>query len=503
MPVKINDVQIAPAPIVTFSKTYVNNLGSGVIGAEYTINLAGTLIAYKGNPEATGVDPTVILSSGSQYGDFNPDNDQINSLLPPSAYATSIMKKQEQLRSLVASGLSSNSGVKLEIIGFNESKGIKAHCDVESIEFDDQTRWTNICGYTINLKTNKFTESSNGIFSANATEDAFSYYISDAQESWSISEADSLTASSGNALDEKKTYSISHTVSAVGQRTYNSGVLVSPVSQASGYVHNVLGIGSGNIPSSFFNLPSGLVACNRKVSEEIDRLAGSYQIQEEFTFLPSGQLATESVQFSIENDTSSLKRISVNGTITGMNSLGATDRSTNRYINASSYWASVSGQIYNRASGNYDDIYLNPIPLSKSIGKNPQEGTITYNYSFDNRPANFIANALTEDIQVTDTYPGQNINVVPVIGRSQPIIQYVNSRSEYRRSLSITANLPASGGLVAKPSISELTAIFDFYKPIGNKVYYEAPTENWNPRTGQYSYSINWVFEGPSLVNNY
>lgn len=501
MPVKINDVQLAPAPIVTFGKTFVNTIGSGVIGSEYTITLNGKLIAYKGNPEANGTNPTVILSSGAEYGDFNPDNDLINSSLPASGYLTSIMKKQEQLRRLFSSGVAVGSGVKVDIVGFNEDKGIRAYCDIESIEFDDESRWTNVCGYTVNLKTNRFIESSNGIFSPDKTEDNFTYYISEADNSWSINEGDTYTASTGNMLAQNKTYTITHNASAVGQRTYVSGVLVNPLVQASGYVHNVIGLGGSGIPQNFHSLPANLTLCGRKISEEVNPFTGSYSVSEEFTYLPSGQLATETVQISIENDLSSLTRVSINGSITGFNSSGVVDRSANKYENAANYWTAVSGAIYSRAVSAYDST-INPIPLSKSVGKNPQEGTITYTFSYDNRPANFIANALTEDIQIVDTYPGQNINVVPVIGRSQPVIQYVNSRSEYKRSLSITANMPATTGVV-KPSLQDLTTIFDFYKPVGTRVYYGPPSENWNPKTGQYSYSIEWTFEGPSLVNNY
>ena len=163
-----------------------------------------------------------------------------------------------------------------------------------------------------------------------------------------------------------------------------------------------------------------------------------------------------------------------------------------------------SGLIYTRVSAIASGYCpLNTQPLSTSIGRNITEGVITYNYSYDNRPANLIANATQEDIDLQDVYPGQLVNIVPVIGRSQPIIQYINSRSEYTRTMTVNVVMARSGCTVVKPTVAEMTTIFDLYKPVGTKVYYNAPTESFNVKTGAYSYTITWTFEGPSSVNAY
>lgn len=503
MPIKVNGYQIVPAPIVTFSKNYLRNNGSGTFGSEFTITLNGTLIATKGNPVSSGTTPSIINVSGSPYSTFSPDDDPLTPL-QPDALLNAIMKKQEYLRYIFGIGQAAGSGTKLEITAFNEDKGIKAYCDVDNISFDDRSRWTNVCGYTVNLRGVRFFESSNGLFSTDTSEDNFQYYVSDIQNTWTFQEQDQYTASTGNIYDQNKMYTVSHNVSAVGQRVYtSSGTFSSPIQQASGYVNNVLGLGSGYIPSNMFGLPTGLTVYNRKFVENINIFNGSYSIDEEFTLAPN-QGASEQINISIDNDLGALTRVNINGTINGFNSLSPLTRSVNKYVNASGYWASVSGRIWDRANAYLDGACtLNSVPLSTSIGKNITEGVITYNYSYDNRPSNFIANALTEDIEINDTYPGQIINVVPVIGRSQPIIQYVNSRSEYKRSLQITAVMKPSGCTIVKPSIAELTTIFDYYKPQGTKVYYGPPTENWNPKTGQYTYNVEFTFEGASLFNNY
>jgi hypothetical protein len=167
---------------------------------------------------------------------------------------------------------------------------------------------------------------------------------------------------------------------------------------------------------------------------------------------------------------------------------------------------------------------------------NPNQGTISYNFTYDNRPPNIIQNSISEDIQVQDTYPGQIFASIPVIGRNQPVLQYLNSvlqylnsRSEYKRSLSIniqmnpfSANWLANTGaiitadgywsaatfanvanwtLTNKPSVLYTAKIYDAVNPaneagvVTGRVFHSAPQESWNPKTGAYSYSIEWSFE--------
>ena len=496
MPVKINGYALTPAPGVTLSKTFVKTVGGGVIGAAYTIELDGTIIAYKGNPEPTG------MSLSSVYDSFSSTDDPLSSIAN-SGLLNTIMKKQEYIRNLVSMGQSSGSGLLLEIIGYAESSGIKAYCDVESIAFDDKSLWTNTCGYTIGLSTSRFTESSTGLFGMNSTEDAFGYYISEASEDWSLQEQDTYTATALNMENQRKLYNVTHNVSAVGQRVYSmGGVASSPVEQARAYVNNILELGYANMPASVLPI-NDLPVYNRKVIESINELTGSYGIVEEFTLVPIGQGATEDIKITSDSDLGVLSKIQIQGTITGLDSAGIQSQSVDKYANAQEYFASVSELIYTRVNTLAGACPLNTRPLSTSIGRNITEGIITYNYSYDNRPANLIANAIQEDIELQDVYPGQLVNVVPVIGRSQPIIQYINSRSEYTRTMTVNVVMARIGCTIVKPTVAEMTTIFDLYKPVGTKVYYNAPSETFSPKTGAYSYTITWTFEGPSSVNAY
>ena len=476
MPVLINNFAITPAPNVTYTKNFIRTNGNGIIGVSYDIQLAGTIIAYKGNPEPGG------FSSDGVYTSYSTTDDPISTIAETGLLKT-IMAKQAALRSLV-----STSPVSLAITGFDGSSGINTECEIANIAFDDKSLWTNTCGYTISLTT----PSISGV--------EFTYSISEASEEWGISESDSYTATLIAIEDQKKTYTITHSVSAVGQRV-NGG---SAFDQAKGYVTSVIGLGTANLPESLLPIVAGQTIYNNKVTETSNVLTGSYSIQEEFILGSLSQAATESISINVETDTSSFTRVAIQGTITGFNLEAYNATSVDKYANALGYWKSVEDLLYYRVNDFFSATCpLNENPLSKSVGHNITEGTISYNLSYDNRLANLILGAVNEEIQISDTYPGQIINVVPVIGGSQPVLQYVNARSEYKRSLSISANMPLTNCGLVKPALADLAAVFELYKPVSTQVYYSSPSENWNPKTGQYSYSIEWVYKGPSTQNAY
>lgn len=504
MPIIINGNRLVPAPLVTVNKEYIRTPGDGVVNTKYTFTLNGTLIAYKGNPESTGSTPDVAFTGSNVYATYSPDDDPINTSLEPSGYLTGIMEKQKALMNILTSG--NNDTTFLEIVGFNADKGLKGYCNVQNIEFDDQSRWTDICGYTITLECPYLLEDPAPT----------GYLVEDPQETWNISEDTTYSASPSGMEEQHKSFKVTHTASAVGQRVFDSGGGFvsgwSPFQHASGYVHNVIGVGldANSAPDSFLNIKTLLgdnfSVVNRVFSEEINEIAGTYSINEEFLVFKSGQLAREEVNISVDKDTSAFTKVSINGTINGLITTNPSGVTVDSWSNASGYFDSMSGLIYSRAN-NYapDGTSLNTVPLSTNIGRNFSQGSISYAYNYDNRPSNTLSNALTEDIQINDTYPGQNISEVPIIGREQPIIQYLNSRSAYKRSMQINAqmDIDPSTGNAYRPKDSELTTIFELYKPTGPYVYYGPPQENWNPKTGSYSYTIEWTFKGPGAGSGF
>ena len=268
-----------------------------------------------------------------------------------------------------------------------------------------------------------------------------------------------------------------------------------------------------------------------------------------------------------------MSQVSIDGVIRGLNTIGFENSGNmghtlypnrhedNSFKNANDYYndyaladvggSSLSSRVYHLARKASELNWLHPRAKSKSEGLNFSQGTINYNFSYDDRPPNIIQGSITEDISINDTHPGQLFTAIPVIGRNQPVLQYMNARSEYKRSLSINVNMApfqanwiegaeaiisASGywddavGVQAlgvtsadtnnsilwwlhskKPSVaytSNFAKIFDAANPanetstngftnyvIPGRCFHSAPTESWNPRTGQYTYSIEWTFE--------
>jgi len=531
MPVLLNDKRILPAPMVTFGKTPQFADDGSVIGADYTVRFEGTILQNKGNPIATnGASFSSSLSADGWTSTQTPDDDPYHNV-GTSDLLISTITKIEQLRNLVSPA----SGIKVEIVGFNHDQGLKFYGDLRQFDVSPDGMWAKPASYTMEFGCNNFIGPAiSGLFPEGSTEDGFNYYVSSVKESWSIQEGDRVIVSTGDFNDIHKTYTISHSVDSKGKRAYNSSGVVEfePWQQASGYVINEIGLGTGNMPTS---LLLGLVdyyVIDRKISESVDKFGGTYAVEETFTYLPTGQLPTymayEECSINIENTEGVLKNVAIQGTITGAET-GVSTTGINRYTNASNYFGLVSSTLYNRVRQNSGLTWIHPMAKSSTVGRSPNAGQITYAYNYDNRPPNLIPGSVSEDIKVSDTFPGQLFSSTPVIGRSQAILSYLGSRSSYKRSLSISLFMAEiqqdwsygdvdSSGVWAGVTESGLRDIFIHRKPsllqspsfekifqsvnpanesgvVKSKVFYDEPQESFDVKTGAYSYSINWTFE--------
>lgn len=539
MPVKINNSVLLPAPLVSVDKSY-NIMGDGTVaGATYQITLEGQLLQNKGNPIVNSSGDSSSFSSAGWTTTYSPDDDPLHGVGSQDLLISTITK-EERIRELFSPG----SGVKVEIVGFSDqTKGIRFYGIVNSINFNSDGRWALPTSYTVSITANNFLDSANsGLFSSNSTEDDLTYYIDNISESWNVSESDIVALSVNDITQTKKVYQVSHNLSVQGKVAYDGSGnrLLNPWQQASGYVHNVLGVGSGNFPAGILDpiRRQGYTLGNRQWSEDIDVKGGSYGLTESFllfdsSIFPVGYFGFESVTIDQSEDTQSTKRrVSVRGSIDGINTISPTGVNVNRYVNASGYMAYLlqneASGIYNRAKNITGLTWLNQKPLSKTITHDPRNGQISYGFEYDTRFPTVIPGSLFEEINISDTYPGQLYSVVPVIGRSQPVLQYLNSRTEYKRSLSINAVLPinqnwASSGanssgylssatsgtvynwlVTQKPSATQQSAfrmIFDAANPANEsginrqKVFHDPAQESWNPFTGQYSYNVSWTYE--------
>lgn len=296
--------------------------------------------------------------------------------------------------------------------------------------------------------------------------------------------------------------------------------------------------------SGVFNIPiANYSAFNHIRSENIDKTAGSYSLSDSWILAPSGtHFAIENYEMSTsKSQESSIQSISITGTVKGLSPNNAEQfANKNKYNNAINKFNEISANadfginssIFKRASKMILPIhtnaiipFLNHIPTSLNVTIDEFNGEIKYDVSYDTRPLNFFNGVASENIVINDTYPGDVYSIIPVINNlTGPIFQYIGGRTEYQRSVNIDLvvyrenihyNRGTSSGIItpqlikesyvySKPSMNPnfkdiLRDIVLQCSPSGEpgiRKYFVNPiSESWDPRTGNYSLQISWIYE--------
>ena len=485
--VMYNSKRLIPAPFVNFSKTYQRTPDGTAIGSVFRINVQGTLIAYMGSPDSTGV-------FWDQTG--YPADESIGE----TSRLGALIRKQEALRELF-----SVDGYTFEIQSGDGTQPLKCNPKIVGDIVFQEGRWFDRVDYTFTLEAE--------VVSVNGQvlgEDEFVQYIQDASESWSIE-----TDETPEGIGLPRTYRLTHNVSATGKRFYDeTGTLEKPAwRQAEKYVLSRLGYSSTIATSSGVNnLPSYYGGYNHLRTQNQDELAGIYSVTETW-ILASGN-ALEEFECSIRNENTGLTSVSVNGTITGLE-----ERNTNlglvttKYFNAHSKFQSIQSSIYTRAQNYASGVSLNPIYLSRVVAHNEINGFVSYSYEFDNRATNIFSGARMENISISENFPGDLFAAIPVIGRANgPVLQSLSSYTERSVTLNIELAMePPSFGsnsvadirtaLYSNPRITQAAAFDKIYQAARPSIYYNktyefvsSPNESFDVKTGRYNYSVSWVF---------
>ena len=548
------EYNLVPAPLVSFNKQSYNNIGRPGFGADFTASLQGQLIQTHGNPYYSG--GTVDLSTDTWTTTPKVESSEI-SVVESNDRLDATIKKQEKIRSLFSNPVVSGVAqpIKVSIQGWDtglEGSGLSFMAFVDDVSFDAEGNWAAPNSYTVNLRNATFLSSANnGEFDAYQNETKSTYNITSLSETFDVSEEGQQTLTFDNNYNftkNNKVYTINRSISAVGSPVYDeNGSYVSglaPWQQASGYVYEYLGLGASQLPdirSTFADLVGdGYNIANTVYNENVDPEAGSYALTEVYIAYSGVSPVIETINVDKSQDESETNSITVNGTINGLNTVDGFSSSGNAFVNAETYWDSISTGVPPEAYYYAQAIlpsggWLHPKPMSQTVARDYANGSNDYSVTFDDRPPNIIPGSVTETIAINDTYPGELFSVTPVIGRSQPILQYLNSRSEYKRSLSINITMGAqdptwsttlgadvnnSGTLdssliqstiqslfiTQKPSItntSEFNLIYQAANPVNDpnftvvngKCFHSAPTEDWDARTRSYSYNIEWTYE--------
>jgi len=543
--------------LVNLSSTILKD-GAGVpFGVTYVLTLTGTLLVDQGTPYATnhvgvpalypfyGTDPTTFVGP---YDSFDSTESHTLGNKPPkqqvdlNVASAAMSSKQRALRALFA-----KDGQRMEVTDWtNDSPSFVCYPRlIDEIQFQDGI-WVDKCDFTITLEcdTILFGQSDDaltvddegtliaggevytGITESTLIGSLSGAFIQDYDEDWSIEVDDSL----GETPDYPRSYRITHNVTATGKTHHTPSGTLTAWKEARKFVQNRMAENvsdypnvNGIIGSGTINLIDSYGGFNHVRSEQIGEANGTYSISE--TWLIASGNAYENYNSSTSSSNSeSFVNVSIEGVIRGLTSIspsGYGPGGVSAYDNAQGKYNAVSNSgsfgltsdIFKRAD-NLVAVQLNSQPITLTVATNKYTGEITYSATFNNRPTNIISGVLAEDLQINDTYPGDVFATIPVIGRKTgPVLQYIGGRTEYRRDLALNlvmdyTKIPYGSGrnplLLKKPSVIEPTAtqianLIKELSPQGEpgvvKYFLSPPTENWNPKTGAYSFNLTWTYE--------
>jgi hypothetical protein len=269
-----------------------------------------------------------------------------------------------------------------------------------------------------------------------------------------------------------------------------------------------------------FEYIKGATVFNMAYSSNIDLGELSYSVTINGLMANTGgtiqQLgAFETTNVTVQQEANSRDvSVTVDGKLTGY----ATGATTDPRISIKSGSAAGAQSVLNRISGNGNYGYgtviykraqgacattLNAVPQSISISDSSDaDGSMSYNVTYNNRPSNSIPGSITENISVSDSYPTDVYASIQIMGkRDGPVFQYMNTTSEYKRTLSVEAVMGRN--ITASPSVHSTTRnsinnLISGSTPSASSAGYvmvDSATEEWNSREGRYSLNITWSYK--------
>lgn len=466
--VMYNGKKIIPVQTINIQKEYVRNETGALRKVQFQVSARGTLVAFKGSPDENG---DFWTASG-----YPPDTD-ISLASDPDKRLAFLRNKMGALQNLFC-----EQGKLFEIQPYDGSAPIKFVPRVKDITFSEGV-WFDRVDYVINMETDQIDF---GTFILCTSEET----TEDVDETWTVEPSD----------DKARTYKMSHTVASFSKDEYDpsgTGTLVRKgwVVARDDKVTPRLGFDSAIRNGSLAKTDlDGFIPYNYIKNENIDISGGKYSITENWILYDGGPYLEEyTVTTKTAADTGQ-SNVSVDGNITGFSS-SAEPGNGNRYANAEVGWATIQPLLITRAQS-YSGLTLNATVVNNTIGKNPNNGVITYNYEYTNKPTVTISGALDETVTVTDQFPtaviAKHICVLRVIG---PALQDIGTVTESRRSISIEVQMPVKTTSYT-PTKPDVTSLITPHIPVAT---YEGPyvdrnEEVWIEKTGRYTRLVSWFW---------
>lgn len=576
---------IRPCPLVSINYSANKNKARS-LGGTYNITLNGTLLARHGSPEPVNKSAP---HNGVQYDAIYADPRPSGYAVSQDNALGSILEKQNAIRSLFAvdgqrmellsiSGdepivvfypsvvdISFEEGTYVDLCRYTVSLRSDVLFDKDDNIINDGLMNLNKEGDLVVYPTDEANYSNGTPLSPRKSlQDHISDVgglVEDFTDTWAIEPEDGNGITTNPFANDNRfenvvrTYRITRNISATGKTIHgpHGGVnkRFEAWEQARGFIQKRLGDTypmTGLKLSNYF--ASGLMdiayanygGYNHSRTENIDKTGGVYSVSE--TWLLSSGTAYETYNMSIATSLQSNPTFSINGVVRGLSSIppsgtiygGVVDNNINTpFENAMIKYDAISNQgnfgwisdIYKRVQ-NVTPCFVNPFPASISVGLNEFSGEVTYDIQFDSRPLSNIPGTVSEVISVNDTYPGDVFASIPVLGRvTGPVLQYLGTRTEYRRDVTIdllfpppsgeisdglTTTLPPDQAIVKfrnqyfgnkptlwEPARTQLNNVIRSLSPafeVGIRKYFiNPPTENWNPQERRYSLNLSWTYE--------
>lgn len=479
---------VNPFPKYSISREYISAGDDSHIGNRYSISVTGRLIV----PSAA---------------DVTVDGQRQNAL-----------HKQMIWHLQTLSAQSHNLG-KLEIVphGGLDKPFIFTDARLRNIEFpeqDDESSGVLYADYTFQFEA--YLEES-------ANNSSFCLKVNSVEESWELSlNEDEVSFYTGSDGTPYKTYTLTHTLSANGIKSINTAATeITPAwKNAAEWVKTRLASSPSNpIVSDVSNNTDRTVASAYFYPNKFDSIAsvlcpdlsgsgysfynhvrapscnmseGSYSITE--TWFISNMPATLEMEIEVSEEESGTITMTLSGTIKGLDASAVNNNIVSKIANAETVLSNINSKAYDILSPYYPSntggFSLQNVVRQKTIGRNKGTGVITFNYTFNDQEV-LISGAISSSLKINDNNLNKEVEtiaIIPIIGKIDgPIIQDMNTTPESKRGLQIDVVMNRANR-VNKPNLS---SVYNSYK-LDNS-YVQTFDENWEPYTGAYSLSIEWV----------
>ena len=362
-------------------------------------------------------------------------------------------------------------------------------------------------------------------------------YIESCSETWDVEFQDERMPFAWTVGTDTETFgylaAVTHTVDVkariayTGDRTSNI-----PWEDAKAYATGKLGFDNDFVTlTGVLGLPgtgfTSLGVYNQYRQVSTNKTEGSIQVVETFIVSPSGAGAKylpsdayETFDISTsQND--GVMTVNIQGEIQGLatidysNGLAVT---RDKFTAASGYFQIIKPRLYDRAKKAYTGIIdscfnrpLNATIRSRTVGMNPIQGTISYDYQFDTSTDGCITGdcIISQNITIDDTLENDVFASQVVLGRATgPILQDIGTITARVRTVNIEiVTLPATGcGSVA--AIYEpiptgqveafIATISGDLAANYSQVFVSSNTQNWNFTNGRYTKSIGFTYNNCS-----